>query len=95
VHCNAIGTTLSETLGSIPETWCENNETGVSFEWKVRSGGRLDLILRYYADNDVVKVRALYTVPPEDIPMLGSGMFQHQVYTGPENFSIPAYRVGF
>jgi len=43
-------------------------------------------------DAKMVTEEANYTVPAEDTPSVGEGMFRHMVYEGPENFSVPAFR---
>jgi hypothetical protein len=98
VHCTALGTSLTESLSSIPETWCENNSTGVSWAWSLENDGTGKLsIIRRVADTDTdtqtITDYANYYVPASETPVVGKDKLRHQVYTGPTNFSIPANRV--
>ncbi|KAK3362268.1 hypothetical protein B0T25DRAFT_1819 [Lasiosphaeria hispida] len=97
VHCEALGTTLSEELSSIPQTRCGDNSE-VSFKWTRYVDGTSDLLIMREVvaagagEGRVITDEALYTVPSNDTPRLGSGKLQHMVYAGPENFSVPAFR---
>ncbi|KAK3329789.1 hypothetical protein B0H66DRAFT_597354 [Apodospora peruviana] len=92
VHCEALGTTVNERLSSIPQTWCTNNSTGVSFKWTTRpQQGGSELLIVNHVENGVTD-EAVYFVPQNDTPILGQNEFQHQVYTGPKDFTVEAYR---
>lgn len=93
IHCEAMGTTLSEDLGSIPQTYCESESTGVSFQWTRNSDNTSDLlVVREVDDVNQMTDEAIYHVSSNDTPLLGEGLFAHMVYTGPEDFSVPAFR---
>ncbi|KAK3955951.1 hypothetical protein QBC32DRAFT_321188 [Pseudoneurospora amorphoporcata] len=70
-----------------------NNTTGrgVSFKWTEQPDGSGALLI-VRRINDKVTDTAVYKVTPDCIPMMGDDIFRHQVYEGPENFSVPAYR---
>ncbi|KAK0731064.1 hypothetical protein B0H67DRAFT_639493 [Lasiosphaeris hirsuta] len=97
VHCEALGTTLSEELGSIPQTRC-GDSSEVSFKWTRYQDGTSDLLIMrevvaaFTGEDRVITDEAVYTVPSNDTPRLGPGKLQHMVYAGPENFSVPALR---
>ncbi|KAK3335772.1 hypothetical protein B0T19DRAFT_18086 [Cercophora scortea] len=94
VHCEVLGTTLTETLASIPQTFCEDSSTGVSFKWTENSDGSADLVIirdLSSEDADIVE-RGVYHIPKNATPMMGTNQFQHQVYVGPPSFLVPARR---
>ncbi|KAK3501132.1 hypothetical protein B0T13DRAFT_511158 [Neurospora crassa] len=71
-----------------------NNTTtgpGVSFKWTEQPDGSAALLI-VRRINDRVADTAVYKVTPDCIPMMGDDIFRHQVYEGPKNFSVPAYR---
>ncbi|KAH7626682.1 hypothetical protein B0T09DRAFT_46887 [Sordaria sp. MPI-SDFR-AT-0083] len=70
-----------------------NNTTGpgVSFKWTEQPDGSGALLI-VRRINDKVTDTAVYKVTPDCMPMMGDDIFRHQVYEGPENFSVPAYR---
>ncbi|KAK3694335.1 hypothetical protein B0T22DRAFT_506743 [Podospora appendiculata] len=89
-----LGTTLTETLASIPQTFCEDPSTGVSFKWTENPDGSADLVIirdLSSEDADIIE-RGVYHIPKSATPMMGTDQFQHQVYIGPQNFSVPARR---
>ncbi|KAM7217391.1 hypothetical protein V8F06_007238 [Rhypophila decipiens] len=135
LYCQILGTTGSESLDTIRETYCSNttlfgddaseplrkrafypdpdalnSPTGlVSFQWKYPGPGADTLEEDAERDSDtpakLIIIRQLpgkngenitdegvYVVPGSDIPVLGTGMFRHQVYTGPANFTVDAFR---
>ncbi|KAK5658857.1 hypothetical protein OQA88_1671 [Cercophora sp. LCS_1] len=94
VQCSVLGTTLSEELSSVPLTWCGSEENKVAFKWTKREDdtGAHDLVIRREVDSDRVIEEAQYVVPADETPFLGVGRFKRQVYDGPQNFSIPAFR---
>ena len=98
VHCEVVGTTLSEELSSIPQTYCESPATGVSFKWTRNGDGTSDLLVVHEINGSPTTTpatmtdEAVYHVPSSDTPVLGQGQFAHMVYTGPEDFSVPAFR---
>ena len=72
----------------------QNNNTtgpGVSFKWTEQPDGSGALLI-VRRINDKVTDTAVYKVTPDCMPMMGDDIFRHQVYEGPENFSVPAYR---
>ncbi|KAK0624724.1 hypothetical protein B0T17DRAFT_507774 [Bombardia bombarda] len=90
-HCDKYGTTLSEKLSDVEQTYCGNSSTHVSFKWNVQPDGCAILsIVRQVDDGSIDE--GVYVVPRNDIPLKGDGEFQHQVYTGPENFTVSAFR---
>ncbi|KAK0734373.1 hypothetical protein B0T26DRAFT_630956 [Lasiosphaeria miniovina] len=101
VHCWAVGTTLGEDLSSLPQTMCgdagnddDGYDTGVSFQWvRKRDGSSALVVARQISDS--VLDEAVYIVPRNDTPVLGQGKFRHQVYAGPENFTVKALRFQF
>ncbi|KAK4216987.1 hypothetical protein QBC37DRAFT_278240 [Rhypophila decipiens] len=135
LYCQILGTTGSESLDTIRETYCSNttlfgdddvseplrkrafypdpdalnSPTGlVSFQWKYPGPGADTLeedtisdtpakliIIRQLAggkNGENITDEGVYVVPGSDIPVLGTGMFRHQVYTGPRNFTVDAFR---
>lgn len=64
---------------------------GVSFKWTEQPDGSAALLI-VRRINDKAADTAVYKVTPDCIPMMGDDIFRHQVYEGPENFSVPAYR---
>jgi len=49
------------------------------------------LIVRHHPPSNIMD-QALYTVPKDQMPIMGQGDFRHQMYNGPGNFSVPAWR---
>ncbi|KAK3396301.1 hypothetical protein B0T20DRAFT_267701 [Sordaria brevicollis] len=64
---------------------------GVSFKWTEQPDGSAALLI-VRRINDKAADTAVYKVTADCIPMMGDDIFRHQVYEGPENFSVPAYR---
>lgn len=64
---------------------------GVSFKWTEQPDGSAALLI-VRRINDKAADTAVYKVTADCIPMMGEDIFRHQVYEGPENFSVPAYR---
>ena len=64
---------------------------GVSFKWTEQPDGSAALLI-VRRINDKAADTAVYKVTPDCMPMMGNDIFRHQVYEGPENFSVPAYR---
>ncbi|KAK3393502.1 hypothetical protein B0H63DRAFT_458370 [Podospora didyma] len=103
VHCFHLGTTLSESLSDVPQTFCGNKSTGVSFRWTRRDtvgdddneedekNIRAHLVIVRQVDETVID-QAAYAVPINDTRIYGSGQFSHEVYDGPEDFMMKAYR---
>jgi hypothetical protein len=72
----------------------------VAFQWTRHNqatsddgsdGSVASLLITRTIDNNVVD-QAEYFVPSNHTQNVGEGRFQHEVYEGPEDFSVPAFR---
>ncbi|KAK0632283.1 hypothetical protein B0T14DRAFT_490674 [Immersiella caudata] len=99
IECEALGTTLSEDLASIPQTTCgDPNTSTVSFKWTRHPDGSADLLVRRDfpqedGDKDAPTTEeAAHSVAKNETVIVGEGQFARAVYSGPEDFMVRAWR---
>lgn len=90
-QCSALVTNLDESLRNVSMTACSPGGR-LAFEWQQFLDGSAELrvVRNVSGDSRALQERGVHRIDPREIAIVAKGTeFEHQVYVGPPNFTIP------